>query len=102
MHGEPVRLPSERKETELPLDLLSRYVGTYEFPGGAQMLVTLQDKQLYSKLASQPAIPIFPESEKLFFTKVVDAEIEFVTDKSGTVRDLILHQNGMDRTAVRK
>lgn len=102
MHGEPVRLPSERKEIELSPDALSRYVGTYEFPNGTKMLVTLIDKQLYTKLGSQPQIRIYPESNKLFFTKMVNAEIEFVTDRNGTVTDLILHQNGMDETAPRK
>lgn len=102
VHGEPVTLPSERKEIELPPDVLSRYVGTYEFPGNTQMLVTLIDKQLYSKLGSQPQIRIYPESEKLFFTKLINAELEFVTGKNGAVTALILHQNGMDQTAPRK
>jgi serine-type D-Ala-D-Ala carboxypeptidase/endopeptidase len=95
-------LASERKEIGLSPDVLTRYVGTYEFPSNAKMLVTLQDKQLYTKLGSQPSIPIYPESEKLFFPKVVDAEIEFITDNSGAVTDLILHQNGMDQKAPRK
>ncbi|MBV8894958.1 MAG: serine hydrolase [Acidobacteriaceae bacterium] len=101
VHGEPVRLPSERKELELSPAILSRYVGTYDFPGGAKMLIMLTGDQLYTKLASQPQVAIYPESEKLFFAKVVDAEIEFVTDKNGAVTNLILHQNGMDQTAPR-
>ena len=102
MHGLPVRLPSERKEIELSPDALSRYVGTYAFPNGTNMLVTVKDKQLYTKLGPQPSIPIYPESEKMFFTKVVNAELEFVTDRSGAVTALILHQNGIDQTAPRK
>ncbi len=100
-HGEEVRLPSERKETELSPEVLSRYVGTYEFPGGTKMLVTLDGKQLSTKLGSQPAIPVYPESEKLFFPKSVDAEIEFVTGQNGVVTGLILHQNGVDQKAPR-
>jgi hypothetical protein len=102
MHGEPVRLPSERKEIQLSPAILSRYVGTYEFATGAKMLVTVKDNQLYTKLGPQPSIPIYPESEKLFFPKVVDAEVEFTTDQNGAVTALILHQNGMDQTAPRK
>ena len=37
------------------------------------------------KLGVQPSIPIYPESDKMFFTKVVDAELEFVTDGKGEV-----------------
>ena len=102
VHGEPVRLPSERKEIPLSPELLSQYVGTYEFPNGMKMLVTLNGSQLMTKLGPQPAIPVYPESETMFFPKVVDAEVEFVKNQEGEVTDLILHQNGFDQKAPRK
>jgi hypothetical protein len=40
------------------------------------MLVTLENNQLFSKLGNQNAIPIFG-NHRLFFPKVVDAELEF-------------------------
>lgn len=102
IHGEPVRLPSERKEISLPPEVLSRYVGTYEFGNGTKMLVTVEAGQLMTKLGPQPAIPVYPESETLFFPKAVDAEVEFLRNKEGDVTDLILHQNGFDQKAPRK
>lgn len=45
-------------------------------------------------------IPLFPESERDFFLKVVDAQITFVTDNQGHATELILHQNG-DQSAKR-
>jgi CubicO group peptidase (beta-lactamase class C family) len=102
MHGEPVRLASERKEIHLAPGLLPRYVGTYEFANGGKMYVTLDGSQLYTKLDTQPAIPIYPESEAMFFPKAVDAEIEFVKSAQGEITDLILHQNGFDQKAPRK
>lgn len=102
MHGEPVRLESERKGITLPRELLAHYVGTYEFGNGGKMYVTLEGSQLYTKLDTQPAIPIYPESETMFFPKVVDAEVEFVKNSQGEATDLILHQNGHDQKAPRK
>jgi len=107
-HGETVSLPGERKEITLDSKALSRYVGAYQMasagnmPSGPNMLIFLDNNQLLSKLASQQAIPIFPESQTMFFPKVVDAEIEFSKDDDqGRPSQLTLHQNGRDMPAKR-
>ena len=47
-------------------------------------------------------IPIFAESQTIFFPKVVDAELEFAkNDDQGRPTEMILHQNGRDQTAKR-
>ncbi len=101
--GEAVTLPGERKEITLDSKTLSRYVGAYQMPdSGPVMLIALDGSQLTSKLGPQPAIPIFPQTETMFFVKVVDAQIEFPKDDgSGKARQLTLHQNGRDMTAKR-
>ena len=101
-HGETVKLQSERKEITLDPKVLARYVGAYQMAGGPAMLVTLENNQLFSKLGNQNAIPIFAESETMFFPKVVDAELEFTkNDAQGRPTEMILHQNGRDQTAKR-
>jgi hypothetical protein len=66
------------------------------------MLVTLDGGQLLIKLGNQKAVPVFPESETMFFAKVVDAKIEFAKpDAEGVPSQLILHQNGRDQAANR-
>ena len=102
-HGETVTLSSERKEITLDSKALGRYVGAYQMPdGGPVMLVALDGNQLTTKLGQQPAFPIFPQSETLFFLKVVDAQIEFPKDDgSGRASQLTLHQGGRDMTAKR-
>jgi len=100
-HGEPVKLKSEHKEITVDPKVLARYVGTYELMPGAKMLITLEGNQLSEKLAAQPTLPIFPESETMFFLKVVDAQIEFIKDSSGAVASLVLHQGGRDQKAPR-
>jgi CubicO group peptidase (beta-lactamase class C family) len=100
-HGEPVKLPTERKEATVDPKVLARYVGTYELMAGTDMLITLEGNQLSEKLGGQATFPIFPESETMFFLKVVDAQIEFVKDAGGAVTALILHQGGRDQKAPR-
>jgi CubicO group peptidase (beta-lactamase class C family) len=100
--GETVTVLSEREEITLDSKTLQRYVGVYRMQSGANMQISLENNQLFSKLATQPAIPIFPESKTMFFPKVVDAEIEFTKDDAGgRPTDLILHQNGQNMSATR-
>ena len=101
-HGETVKLQSERKEITLDPKILARYVGAYQMAPGVNMLVTLENNQLFSKLGNQQAIPIFAESRTMFFPKVVDAELEFTKDdEQGRPTEMILHQNGRDQSAKR-
>lgn len=101
-HGETVSLPGERKEITLDSKALSHNVGAYQMASGANMLITLENNQLSAKLANQPAFPIFPETQTMFFLKVVDAQIEFTkNDDQGRPTELILHQNGRDMPAKR-
>lgn len=100
--GEKVILQTERKEITVDPKILARYVGAYRLGPGVDFLITLDGSQLNSKLANQPVVPIFPQSETMFFAKVVDAQIEFAKmDAQGVPGQLILHQNGRDQPANR-
>jgi CubicO group peptidase (beta-lactamase class C family) len=93
---------SAHKEIPIDSQTLSRLVGAYEMAPGVDMLITLENNQLFSKLGNQQAIAIFPESKTMFFPKVVDAEIEFAKDDDqGRPTELILHQKGRDMRAKR-
>ena len=82
--------------------ILARYVGAYQMAPGVNMLVTLDGNQLLTRLGNQRAVPIYPESETMFFAKVVDAKIEFAKlNAEGVPGQLILHQNGRDQPANR-
>jgi hypothetical protein len=100
--GGSVTLQTERKEITLDSKVLSRYVGSYQIPNGPVVLVTLDGNQLISKLGPQQPLPIFPESETMFFQKVVDAQIEFPkVEGSAKASQLTIHQNGRNVTAKR-
>jgi len=101
-HGGTIVLSSERKELTLASEVLARYVGVYELTPAITMTITLADGRLMTQLSRQPRFPLFAESEMAFFLKVVDAQVEFVTDEKGVVTHAILHQGGRDQKAVRK
>jgi hypothetical protein len=100
--GGTVTLQSERKEMPVEPAVLARYVGAYRLAPGADMLITLDGGQLASQITGQPAIPLFPQSETMFFMKAVNAQIEFAaTGPQGKASQLTLHQNGRDMVAAR-
>jgi CubicO group peptidase (beta-lactamase class C family) len=100
--GESVVLPSERKEITLDPKVLTRFVGAYQMGPGTNMLITLENNQLISQMTNQGPVPIFPQSETVFFPKVVDAELEFSgSDPQARATLLTLRQNGRDMPAKR-
>jgi hypothetical protein len=62
------------------------------------MTITLEGDALMAQLGAQPRRQIFPQSETLFFSTVVDAQIEFAADGSS----LVVHQNGRSTKAARR
>ena len=100
-HGETVKLQTEHKSITVDQKVLAGYVGTYELAAGTNISITLEGDQLSEKLGEQQTFPIYPETETMFFLKVVDAQIEFEKDSSGAVTDLVLHQGGRDQKAPR-
>jgi CubicO group peptidase (beta-lactamase class C family) len=104
-HGEKVVLPSERKEITLPPEAQQKYVGSYEltFPNrSVPFVITLENGKLLAQLGQQRKLPIFPESETLFFYKAADAQLEFIKNGKGEITGLVLHQNGRDAKGVKK
>ena len=96
-HGETIKLMGERKAITLDPKVLNHYVGVYRLTPNMNMVISLENNQLSAKLGTQPTFPIFPESETMFFLKVVDAQIEFSAD----AKQLTLHQGGRDTQARR-
>lgn len=81
--------------------LFSDYAGQYEYPGGAIMVITLENGHVFAKLATQQALEIFPQTETKFFWKAVDAQIEFVRDENGAVTHALHTQGGQTVKAPR-
>ena len=89
--------PKEHKQVAVDPKLFDSYVGRYELAPTFIITVTREANQLFVQATGQPKFEIFPEGEKEYFLKVVDAQITFETDTQGKVTGLTLHQNGMNK-----
>ena len=93
--------PKEHKEITVDPKLFDGYVGQYQLAPNFILTITREGDQLYAQATDQPKVPIFPESERDFFYKIVDAQITFESDASGRATSLTLHQNGANMPAKR-
>jgi CubicO group peptidase (beta-lactamase class C family) len=99
--GETVTLMSERKEIELPATVLQKYVGVYQLNEKIAISIRLVDGRLTMQPTNQGQAPMFAESEKAFFLKDVDVQVEFATDTQGRATELLMHQGGITQRGRR-
>ena len=93
--------PKERKQVSVNPNIFDGYVGVYHFTPKFAITITRDGDHLYEQATNQPTHEIFPESEKRFYLKAVNAQITFVTDGEGHATELILHQAGRNQHAKR-
>ena len=96
-----VQPPKEHKEAKVDPKLFDNYVGTYQLAPAFALTVTRDEAHLFVQATGQPKFEIFPESDREYFLKVVDAQITFITDDKGRATELVLHQGGRDQHAKR-
>lgn len=102
VYGWPDFHPIVRTSVRVDPAILSTYTGVYEFTPTFSITITLENGQLISQATHQRKIPIFPESQSKFFTKIVDAQFEFFATDAGQISHMVLHQNGQDMRGERK
>jgi D-alanyl-D-alanine-carboxypeptidase/D-alanyl-D-alanine-endopeptidase len=95
---EPVK---EHKEVTVDTKAFDNYVGSYQLAPNAIMTMSRDGDRLFTQLTGQPKFEVFPEGERKFFLKVVDAQLTFDTDAQGKATQATLHQNGRDMMAKR-
>lgn len=89
------------KETAVNPKLFDGYAGSYQLAPAFILTVTRDGGQLFVQATGQPKFEVFPEGDRDFFFKVVDARITFQVDEKGRANALVLHQNGRDVPAKR-
>lgn len=82
--------------TEIEVDsiILAKYVGEYEISHDFKFNVTLEENHLFIQATGQEKVQIFAETETKFFLKVNDAQLEFLSDDTGSITEAILQQGG--------
>jgi len=90
------KLIEYKKRTEITVEpsVLERYIGTYQLSPAFSIEVTVTGDKIYAQATNQSRFQIFPESETRYFYKIINAQISFEFDDDGSVKSLILHQNG--------
>ena len=89
------------KEITVAPTILKQYVGTYQLAPNFNLMFTLEGGQLIAQASGQGKAPLFAISETKFFTKVVNAQIEFFKDEKGDITHLVLYQSGSETKAPR-
>jgi beta-lactamase regulating signal transducer with metallopeptidase domain len=98
------RLADERApHVEVAIDpqLLDGYVGAYQLNPRLVFTVTRDGNKLFARLTGQQTYELHPYSNRDFFYTIVAAQLSFVAGADGKASAVILHQNGLDRTAER-
>jgi hypothetical protein len=84
-------------------EILARYAGTYEFPGGRKAVVSVSGDQLVVQDPASPLDRLFvARSETGFLSSVSQVSIEFVPDARGAVTHFVRTGAGKNEKAVRK
>jgi CubicO group peptidase (beta-lactamase class C family) len=89
-----VKPAKEHKQVAVDPKLFDGYIGRYELAPNFILTITREGTQLFGQATGQPKFELFPESERDYFLKVVDAQITFETDEHGKATGLVLHQGG--------
>lgn len=91
--------PVERTEITVAEEILATYVGDYELPDEATLVITLENGGLFVEPTGEGKFPLFAESETEFFLRVVNAQVTFTKGDTGEVTGLVLHQDGREQAA---
>ena len=83
-------------------EMLSKYVGVYEFAPGREAVVTLSGDLLFVQGVNQPRLPLMPQSETVFMSTATPDGFQFVKDAQGNVTHLIRLDGADQLKATRK
>lgn len=87
--------PSIRRIAKINPRSFDAFVGTYQMPHGT-FVFTREGERLLSQATGQAQVEIFPEGERVYFAKSVDAVIRFQVDAQGRASGVVLRQDGQD------
>ena len=105
LDGKDVEPRTFRKAIDVSPEVCARYVGRYKLDEAIMFDIAYANDEktlLTVQLTGQSALPIFPESETLWFLKLVAADIDFTVDENGKCSALTLIQGGLKQTAKKQ
>jgi D-alanyl-D-alanine-carboxypeptidase/D-alanyl-D-alanine-endopeptidase len=103
MHLVEFGLPMSRKHIALPMDaaLREQYVGRYQFAPARILDVFVDGERLMTRMTGQGPIELGREGSDTFFTRGVDATLEFHRNADKAIEAVTIRQNGRATRAPR-
>lgn len=101
LNGITPDLPESFSHEQLPDSALMRFAGTYAALG-TELSITVHERQLYAKLAGNPAFELKPMGATVFFGPKVGVRITFQIGPIGAVVGLVAEHEGKPLTFERK
>ncbi len=97
------KAPKQRAAVPIDPAILDRYVGEYKFNRSESLTVSRDGDHLVAKASGPLEFPysIWAESATDFFLTAVDAQINFVTNSTGSVTGILFYQDGKKQKATR-
>lgn len=92
-------LPEARKEITLSNDVLKQYIGKYELAPNFNVIITVDESQIFAQATGQGQFEIYAEDETNFFAKVAGIKIKFNKNDSGQVESFTIYQVGQENVA---
>ena len=92
--GGSMDIASDRGGMDLDPAIFDKFIGRYEVAPNYILNVFREHGKMMIQMTGQSALEIFAESEKRFFLTTVDAQIEFGFNEDGSVKGMVLFQNG--------
>jgi CubicO group peptidase (beta-lactamase class C family) len=89
--GDKDALRPDRLEVHLDPTFESRYIGNHRVSSDINVLIAQENGHLFAAIGQIPKAEIFPASEREFFFKVFDTQLDFVTDSAGKVMGFVAH-----------
>lgn len=86
---------------EMTPEQLQMFTGVYVSETLPQMTITVNGDLLMAELAGQPALPVIPIGETVFYNDRVEARLEFSIGE-GTVTGFVLKQGAGEHTFIKK
>lgn len=94
-------VPPPPREVRLKEAQLEPFVGEYMLAPGFSITITREGASLFGQGTGQPRFEMYAKSERRFFLKVVEAEIEFYPDENGAIAKMVLFQGGQEIPGTR-
>jgi hypothetical protein len=103
--GKTVSLAKQRVAVPIAKGELSKFVGDYQISAQLSLNITASDEGLVVLATGQPPLQFSYEGQinghPQFFTRAMDAQIEFIPTATDHVSTLVLHLSGAAMTGKR-